>query len=289
VNQTIELCLLDQYATLETCITELFGLSRSAVKKLKLPKQFLAKNIRAKDEISLPIDLVNSGLINPVFYGEVPTIIFEDENFIVLSKPPGVHTHPLKYSESDNIISFLASRAHCGANVNHLNMDRGALYRLDKETSGLLYIAKKNEVYETLRENFNTLVKSKVYFARVKGELTSSTLKHNLKASGPKGSKMKESEDGLDSEISVELVEYNSEIDESLLRVSLEEGRRHQIRAQLSLSGFPIIGDQFYGGGPSTRLWLHCYKYTFEFNGHVYECVDDTYLDLFLAHFNSKL
>ena len=289
MNQTIEFCLLDQYTNLETCITELFGLSRSAVKKLKLPKKFLAKNIRAHDEISLPIDLVNSGLINPVFCGEVPKTIFEDENFIVLSKPPGIHTHPLKYSESDNIISFLASRAHCGANVNQFSMDRGALYRLDKETSGLIYVAKKNDVYEFLRESFNTIVKSKVYLARVKGELISSNLKHSLKASGPKGSKMKESQDGLDSEIIIELLDYNSEIDESLLRVSLKEGRRHQIRAQLSLSGFPIIGDQLYGGGPSTRLWLHCYKYNFEFNGHDYECVDDNYLDLFLAHFNCKL
>ncbi len=289
MNQTIEFCLLKEYPSLDVCLIEIFGLSRSAVKKFKLPKNYLSKEMRSRDEVSLPIDLINLGLTNPVFYGEVPKVLFEDNNFIILSKPPGIHTHPLKYSESDNIISFLNSRSHVAGNVNKNNMDRGALYRLDRETSGLLYLAKNDRVYDSLREQFNSIVKTKEYLARVHGNLESCSLSHNLKASGPKGSKIKESLDGQKSKIDIEQLDYNGKINESLVRVSLKEGRRHQIRAQLSLAGFPIVGDTLYDGGASTRLWLHCYRYKFEFNEIFYDCVDDNYLDLFLAHFDCKL
>jgi 23S rRNA pseudouridine1911/1915/1917 synthase len=276
----ISVCFLGPYSTVTEAIIKTFNVSKSQLKKYGFKKNFLNKAVRARDEISLPINLVNKNLISPVYLGEKAFEIFEDDKLLALSKPYNIHSHPQTYDEGDNLLSYISS---IGRNdllkVNSEKYDRGLMYRLDYATSGLMVLLKSNESYIDIRENFHKRVKKKTYLAIVSGKSNiPSPLIHLLKAVGSNKSKIVlDDEHNADSKFSrcdVELLEYNEQRDLSLLKVNLHQGHRHQIRAQLNIAGFPILGDELYGGESGQRLYLHCYEYEFEVGGIEYKLKD---------------
>ncbi len=210
-------------------------------------------------------------MICPIYEGSEIEILYEDSKCILLNKSPGIHSHPLKYNEKDNCLSFLRKNNHFEAlKVNKDNMDRGLLYRLDYGTSGVLVLLKDEKDYSRLRESFNKLVKEKCYLSIVEGDFKDDgeytsflrpSLKHGKKivVSDHKEKKfLKETREG---KIFIKKINYNSEKKCSLLMIKLKTGLRHQIRAQLSHLGYPILGDELYGGSPSLRIFLHAFYY----------------------------
>jgi 23S rRNA pseudouridine1911/1915/1917 synthase len=283
----ISLCFVEDFSTLKEGIFSITNISKSGLKKFQLNKKFLNKSIRVKDEISLPLILLNHGLINPVYVGEAPEIVFEDKNFLVISKPPKIHSHPLSYGEGDNLLSFLNSKH---LKVNTTKYDRGLVYRLDYETSGILYYAKSDRVYKSVRDGFSSIVREKHYLAIVSGELQSQKVQHFLATGELRGSLTKEDINGKECDIEIELLDFNMKANKSLVRVKLHQGFKHQIRAQLSFIGYPIVGDELYGGEPSSRVWLHCYQYSLSFDDVDYNQKDRSrFLASFLADFDCKL
>lgn len=269
-------CFINEYPSLIEGLFSLFGLSKSFLKKSKLPKNFLKKKIELKDEVSLSLDIINYRKINPEFTGHKKVeLLYESKDFLFFSKPHKVHSHPLSYLESDNCLSALVGGDYQKfLQVNESEYDRGLLFRLDYETSGLLGYAKSNDIYNELRMNFHEIIKEKEYLALVKGKHPSKEkLIHYLISSGNKGRKVKclESEEfgAKRAVIEVCLVSYNAELDQSLVRIYLGHGHRHQIRTQLAASGYAIVGDMLYGEEEQKeqRLYLHCHKYTFNFHG----------------------
>ena len=98
-------------------------------------------------------------MIYPIYEGPKIDVLYEDSNCIILNKSPSTHSHPLKYNEKDNCLSFLRENNYFEAlKVNEYNMDRGLLYRLDYGTSGVLVLVKDELDYLHLRDNFNNLV-----------------------------------------------------------------------------------------------------------------------------------
>lgn len=256
------------------------GLSKNQYKKAGLKKGLSFKKGK---ELSLPCDVLRNGLINPVFSCDPVTILFEDENFLALSKPSNMHGHPQSFGETNTVLNFLQSM---GRNPDFGGPERGLLYRLDKETSGVLVAAKNESTYFEIREEFNAFAKEKIYLAIVQGKLEDSgEIRHHLAASGQKGSKQKESEDGKEAILEINNTQYSSEHDCSLVEVSLKTGLRHQIRAQLSLLGHPILGDTLYGGKESERLFLHALRYSFDWEGQKKVFLDNEPL-LFDKFFN---
>lgn len=279
----IEFCFLTSYPTVSESIIDIFDISKSQIKKFGFKKNFLKKAIRARDEISLPINLVNKNIINPEYSGPAVKDIYEDENLLAVSKPFSIHSHPQSYDESNNLLSYICS---IGRNnllrVNSKSYDRGLMFRLDYATSGLMVLLKNDEAYFDLRENFHKRVITKTYLAVVCGEFKAeSPLTHLLKAVGPQKSKIVlDDEHNADSKFSrcdVELIEFNKTENLSLLKVGLHQGHRHQIRAQLNIAGFPILGDSLYGGEDANRLFLHCYEYEFEIAGKSYKLKDSNF------------
>lgn len=260
--KNIDFCLLEPISSVEDFLKSYFKVSSNKIKK-NFKKAFLNRSFREKSILSLPLNFINDGEINPHYEGEPLKILSEDENFFVFEKNPNQFIHPLTYEESDNCLSFLRSSRPELLKVNSENYDRGLLYRLDYETSGVVIYVKEEELYKNLRENFSTAAKEKIYLCWVKGKvLKSGEFKHYFSSKEEKGKRVIVSDyEGLPGELSLKALEYNEALDASLLEVTLKTGLRHQIRAQMAHLGHPLMGDTFYGGPEGLRLYLHALSY----------------------------
>lgn len=258
----VGLCLYQNSESLEQFLKESLGLSGQKVKSSPFSKKQLQANLVMRQEIHLPLELVNWREICPTPHAQIE-VISETKDWLALHKPAGVHTHPHGYEIEANLIGWLAAQPAFAplTHVNPENYDRGALWRLDFETSGVVVVAKSTEFYQKVRDKFSTLVKKKYYLAIVDGVPRPGKLSHRLFASEKKGRKMIQDERG--QEANLVLRPLFSEGQNTVVLIELEQGVRHQIRAQLSLAGFPILGDALYGGKSAARLYLHSYRYEF--------------------------
>ncbi len=274
--------LLDQ-PSLKEGLQGVLSCSGQLLKKNFSNKE-LDRSIRAKDISALPLDLVNHLRINPEFVGSAPHIISESDDFLVLHKPASIHCHPLIYSDQNTLLNFLASQKKWEAlTINQTQYDRGLLYRLDYETSGVVVLAKKEKLYQEIRESFSVMMKKKYYWAIVKGNFThEGAWTHSLKPMGQKGSKQRVTDwpENGSSEGTLTVTKLLHAGDYTLVLVDLKSGLRHQIRAQLSHLGFPIVGDELYGGDVADRLYLHALRY----EGHF--VAEDSQAELFERFFD---
>lgn len=237
------------------------GHSRQGLKKSEVSRNSLDKIFEKGQEVSLPASLMNKGEIYPKYspHHERPKILEERGPFLAVSKPSGIHCHPLHYGENDNLLSFLREEGHFDyININNEHMDRGLMYRLDYETSGLTLLTKDATLLKELRTK--KLLKNKTYLAVVSGEYNGPLeLENDLTTTGKK---IRESREGKKAQLKIIDVNYDLSKNRSILKVVLNEGLRHQIRVQLALTGFPLMGDTLYGGEASDVFGLHSYSYT---------------------------
>jgi len=250
--------------TVAEFIRQTFNISKNKIKKTHLAKKFLQSLVQHKMTLSLPIDLVNAGMIFPQFNGPPHIIIFQDKDFLVLDKKEQSHCHPLKFSDTNNCLSFLRAENQGNLLVNPTAAERGLLYRLDYATSGVLIYINSQSLYDYCRSNFNQVACQKIYKAKVIGTGPSlGKYQHYFSQAGVKGAKRKivETETNESAQLNILHTHYDKKNHQSLLTISLKTGLRHQIRAQLAYLGFPIIGDDLYGGTPAPRLYLHAYQY----------------------------
>jgi 23S rRNA pseudouridine1911/1915/1917 synthase len=281
--ELVEVSWLSDEPTLKSALQKTLGSSGQLIKRYFSSKE-QDRAVRAKDVSRLPLNFVNHSKINPAYVGPEISIISEDDNFLVLHKPPFVHCHPLAYDDKDTLLNFLVTQNKWASlHVNEAHYDRGLLYRLDYETSGVMVLAKNEKTFKYIREHFDTFMKRKFYWAIVEGEFDKDGLwTHHLKASGTKGLKQKVSDHGDPSsfEATLAVMRISSNQGKSLVLVKLKTGLRHQIRAQLAHLGFPILGDELYGGRQADRLFLHALRYEFS------EIVEDPNAELFNIFFD---
>lgn len=279
----VEVSWLQNVSSFKEALKLTLGCSGQLIKKYYSSKE-QSRVIKPRDVSRLPLGLVNHMQINPHYTGPEIFILDETENFLVVHKPPGVHCHPHTYDDKDTLLNFLTQRNKWESLlVNQTSYDRGLLYRLDFETSGVVILAKNEKSYRAIRENFDTIVKRKFYWAIVDGDFDKEgRWTHHFKATGNKGVKQKvldHSEEGT-FEGTFSVVKIASGNNKSLVLVNLRTGLRHQIRAQLSHLGFPIVGDDLYGGRNAERLFLHAFRYEFG------ETFEDTKPELFDVFFD---
>lgn len=256
----IEWSPLEDHASGETLLKTVFKASGQQIKKYSFNRKWLASPVKAHALIRLPIALVNASEIWPWVEHQGAEILSENDELLALHKPAGVHTHPLAYEATPNLVSWLAVVRPGLIKVNLAAMDRGCLWRLDRETSGLVLYAKSDGVYQRIRHNFSTTIKKKYYWAIVVGNPGSKKdLTHNLASSGPGGERVKVDAKGQLAQLDFETV--MTQENKSLVLINLKHGLRHQIRVQMAEIGFPLLGDEFYGGASAERLFLHCWRY----------------------------
>ena len=241
-------------------ILKILGYSNQSIKKSGLKKSQLEKIIKKRESFTIPCSLFNKGIINPTYEGpSLPKLLKETDKYLVVSKPSGIHGHPFSYSEKNNVLSFLREKNKFSfLATNDLQWDRGLLYRLDFETSGLMVLTNDNDLYRKAREG--TLLGRKVYMALVEGHYRGG--ERIVNKISTQGKKIKANKSGREVTIEILDRQFLSNPERTLLKVLLKEGARHQIRFQMSDVGHPIWGDQLYGAKESSsRFGLHCYQY----------------------------
>ena len=176
-------------------------------------------------------------------------ILYEDKDLIVLNKPSGLVVHPGAGQQNQTLVDFLIKKY--GKNLSNLSgLDRpGIVHRLDKDTSGLLLVAKNNKTHKLLQENFKRREINRLYLAIVWGLLRKSSGSYNMNIGRNPKNRKKFSifKNGGKKAITNYIVKRNFSNVASIVECKLLTGRTHQIRVHLSNSGNAIIGDKKYG------------------------------------------
>ena len=183
-------------------------------------------------------------------------ILYEDKELIVLDKPNSLTVHPGAGQKNYTLTDFLTKKY--GKKLSNLSgIDRpGIVHRLDKDTSGLLIIAKNNKVHKLLQEKFKKREINRLYLAVVWGLLkkNSGTFKMNIGRNPKNRKKFSIFKVGGKEAITNYKVKRVFSNVASLFECKLLTGITHQIRVHLSSSGNPIIGDKKYGKNKSKLL-----------------------------------
>lgn len=203
-------------------------------------------------------------------------VIFEDENVAVINKPAGLVVHPGAGNAENTLVNALLYYWPQIIQVGETERP-GIVHRLDKDTSGVLIIAKTPEGYTWLVKQFKTRKAKKSYLALVDGKPPTPTgrietrigrdERHRQRMAVTYGDQGRKA----DSEFYT-VAEYR---DHTLLEVNPLSGRTHQIRVHLAFLGCPVVGDQIYGRGKNSleinRFFLHASKLTVRLPGSIQE------------------
>jgi 23S rRNA pseudouridine1911/1915/1917 synthase len=181
-------------------------------------------------------------------------VLFEDENVVVINKPAGLSVHPSSSEKANTLVNALVHRY--GKNLSDLNNSEvprpGIVHRLDKDTTGLMLVARNNFSHRNLAKQLSERTLKRTYWALVVGNFKENSGQiETMVGRHPKDRKrMAVLEDN--SKSSRNALTYWRLLDEvkgySLLELKLQTGRTHQIRVHLDYINHPILGDQIYGG-----------------------------------------
>jgi 23S rRNA pseudouridine1911/1915/1917 synthase len=192
---------------------------------------------------------------------EIPVpLVFEDEFLVVVDKPAGLVVHPGAGNPSGTLVNALLGRGIAGGE----DPDRpGIVHRLDRDTSGLMVVAKGEPAYSRLVEMMAGRKVRRGYRAVVVGEgLPETGTVDSPVGRDPDNPTLMTAGVGRPAVTHFEVVRQAA--GHTMLTVRLETGRTHQIRVHLSAIGHPVYADPLYGGVvPGRRLWLHAERLSF--------------------------
>jgi 23S rRNA pseudouridine1911/1915/1917 synthase len=186
------------------------------------------------------------------------TVVFEDDDIIVLDKPPGIVVHPTYKNWSGTLLNSVLWRVR-----ERTGAQPGILTRLDKDTSGLVVMALTPEVHAAMQRDQTAGRIRKEYLAVVQGSPhpVSGSIALPLGRDTADRRRVVVIETGAPSETRYEVIAAAPD-DRSLVRCELVTGRTHQIRVHLASRGWPIVGDALYGVllETMTRQALHAWR-----------------------------
>lgn len=245
-------------------------LSRSRLKALILagqvqvggsPVRDPAYHVNAGDTIT--IDVPPAAPAEPEGEDIPLTIVFEDDDLIVIDKPKNLVVHPAAGHETGTLVNALI--AHCGASLSGIGGVKrpGIVHRLDKDTTGLMVVAKNDRAHQSLSAQFadhgRTGEMRRGYMAFVWGapDRPRGTINEPIDRHPHSREKMAVRQGGREAVTHWEVLETFTGKDgkpvASLLACQLETGRTHQIRVHLAHLGHPLLGDEVYGSGFRTK------------------------------------
>ena len=192
-------------------------------------------------------------------------ILYEDEDVAVVNKPCGMVVHPAPGNETGTLVNALLYAMDDLSGIGGVKRP-GIVHRLDKDTSGLLMIAKNDQAHESLSEQLRERTMDKRYLAVVEGEMKepSGRIKQPVARSKKDRKKM-----AIDPEGRYALTEWTLKENlrgAALLEVHILTGRTHQIRVHMQSIHHPVAGDPIYGaknGVKAPRLMLHAWRLSF--------------------------
>ena len=225
-------------------------LSRSYVQKLISEGYITVNDHAAKGSLKLNIGDKITATIPPsappsLLAEEMPlNIVYEDSDLLVVDKPAGLTVHPAPGQPSHTLVNAIL--AHC-PNLSRVSPRPGIVHRLDKNTSGLMVVAKNDAAQQNLSGQIKARTVVKRYLVLVEGHLSPERgiieapigrdLRHRKRMAVVSG--------GKEARTQYRVIRYLGNY--TLLQVTLETGRTHQIRVHLSAVGYPVVGDEVYG------------------------------------------
>ena len=242
---------------LDLYLSELYeGISRSKIQTAIKNGKILVNNevkkpsyiLKEGDKIEFE-NLIEENIIKIKPENLPITVIWEDENMLVVNKPSGMLTHPTPLETSGTLVNALLFRY--GENLSDINGDfrRGIVHRLDRNTSGLLMIAKNNKTHEYLAQLIKNHQITKKYHAVLKGSypLDNDIIEAPIGRHKTQPHKMTVTPDGKPSTTILKVIERFK--DATYVELTLITGRTHQIRVHTSHKKHPVYNDTLYGAG----------------------------------------
>lgn len=203
--------------------------------------------LKENDKISIELPSEQEIMIRPQ---DIPLdIIYEDENMLVVNKPSGMLTHPTALERENTLVNALLFKyGNCLSDING-EFRRGILHRLDRNTSGLLMIAKNNEAHEFLAEQVKNHTVVKKYRAVLKGDYPKDADDIDLPIGRNPNQphKMMVRADGKESKTLLKVLKRFGEA--TYVELTLITGRTHQIRVHTAYMKHPVYNDTLYGAG----------------------------------------
>jgi len=191
-------------------------------------------------------------------------ILHETKDYIIVNKPSGLITEKNPYENS------LESQVYSHIQKEKKNVFLGVVHRLDRVTSGVVLFAKKKSALKYFNAQFESKTIQKTYLAICTGELKkkNARLNHFIEKDQKNKRAVIHVEKNVDSKPCILNYRFLENINEfNLLEVNLQTGRFHQIRAQLSFIGLPIVGDEKYGSKSKyieNYVCLHAWKLSYK-------------------------
>ena len=178
-------------------------------------------------------------------------VLHEDEDLLVVNKPAGMVTHPAYGNYSGTLVNALLH--HCkGLSQVNTSLRPGIVHRLDKDTSGLMVVAKNDRAHQLLARQFSARTIERAYWALVWGTFSESkgVIEASLGRSKKDRKKVAVTAEGKHARTEFQVLRRYAYL--TLLQLRLHTGRTHQIRVHLAHVGHPVFGDPTYGGRSST-------------------------------------
>ena len=176
-------------------------------------------------------------------------VIYEDKDIIVVNKPKGMVVHPANGNYNGTLVNAIMGM--CKETLSGIGgeLRPGIVHRLDKDTSGLLIIAKNDKAHVKMSDQIKNHEVKKTYIALVRGVIkeNEATIDMPIGRSTSDRKKMAVNKEGKNAITHIKVLKRYDKY--TLLQVNIETGRTHQIRVHLSYIGYPIIGDTTYSNG----------------------------------------
>ena len=229
-------------------------LTRSRVQRLIAEGNIKVNGLNAKANTRLKVgDIVEANIPEPkelsIAAQEIPLdIVYEDSHMLVVNKPQGMVVHPAAGNYEGTLVNALM--AYCGDNLSGINgvLRPGILHRIDKDTSGLLLVAKDDKAHLGLSQQIKEHSLTREYICLVHGKIKTDSGTIDAPIGRDEKNRKKMTITQKNSRAAVTHFFVLERFDKyTLVRCRLETGRTHQIRVHMSKNGHPIVGDMVYG------------------------------------------
>ncbi len=264
----------DKGKRLDIYIAENFNeLSRTMIKKLIESNNILVNGksekvsykVQANDNISIDVPEAKETKLKAQ---EIPLdIIYEDSDIIVVNKPKGMVVHPANGNPDGTLVNAILSICKNSLSGIGGELRPGIVHRLDKDTSGLIIVAKNDKAHINMSEQIKERNVKKTYIALVRGNVPEeeATINMPIGRSTKDRKKMAVTKNGKQAITHFKVLKRYSKY--TLLEIKIETGRTHQIRVHMAEIGYPVVGDAVYSNGKNEfgieGQMLHAYKLEF--------------------------
>ncbi len=262
---------------IDSALTRVLGLSRTAVVKLLEDGDITTggKAMPKSDRVTAGqiIDVLMPAPINtdpiPLTPLEGLTIVYDDQDIVVIDKPIGCAAHPSPGWTGPTVVGALMAAGYSISTSGPAER-QGIVHRLDVGTSGLMIVAKSDKAFHVLKDAFRNRTVDKIYHAMVQGHMdpTTGTIDAPIDRHPKEDHRFAVMATGKESITHYEVIEFYRGV--SMVKIELETGRTHQIRVHFSALHHPLVGDTTYGADPvlakslqMSRPWLHAAELRF--------------------------